>query len=69
MAEEPLEWAPIEYDHPMEMTEHTTNFFNALLFKYLQDSDTLHTIHDRVIKKGAIDINMLIARHKNILKL
>lgn len=35
VVEELLEWAPIKYDYLMEMTEYTTNFFNALLFKYL----------------------------------
>jgi hypothetical protein len=68
-AEELSEWAPIEYDHPMEMTEHTTNFFNALLFKYPQDNNTLHAIYERVIEKGAMYINMLMIGHDNILKL
>jgi hypothetical protein len=68
-AEELSEWATIEHDHPIEITEHTTNFFNALLFKYPQDSDILHAIYERVIEKGAMDINMLMSGHENILKL
>jgi hypothetical protein len=67
--EELSEWATIEHDHPIEMTKHTTNFFNALLFKYPQDSNILHAIYKRVIEKGAMDINMLMSGHENILKL
>jgi hypothetical protein len=68
-AEEPSEWVPIEYDHPMETTEHTVNFFNDLIRKYIQDSDLPTTICRRVIKESAMDIDLLMTGHENILKL